>query len=291
MNTRRLGRRIAGALLSVLTLAPSAAEAQREIRDRAANLAANSAIGGIAAAARAALAGRNPARAFLRGAAGGLVAGAGRQVAASRFDGAGLLGRQISAAGISIVRSATADTAALLVPVGPLKLWIVPRSEDRVRARLNVAETTALLYYVARSDARLDGGATLSAGAPVFRIPERTFTTRDGEALGRMDAGVILLGAADEPYAAELDYPLAHEAVHVLQLDFATEVLTGSVETWAVRRVFGESAARRIDAGVLSPLLMGGVNMVTSYRDRPWEREADRLTKLREPDVEGPVLW
>jgi hypothetical protein len=280
LNPRRPWRRAAPFCLALLGLLPAAARAQPTASDRAWNLATNSMIGGVAAAVRATIAGRDPGRAFVRGAGGGLLVGAGRQVAASRFDGAGLIGRQLSAAGISAIRSATLDTAAWLVPVGPLKLWVVPRSDDRLRARLSVAETAALLYYVARDDARLDGGATLSAGAPVFRVSDRTFGTRDGEALGRMDAGVILLGAADEPYSVERDTPLAHEAVHVLQLDFASEILTGDAESWALRQLLGDRIASRLEAGVLSPLLLGGVNMVTSYSDRPWEREAERLSEV-----------
>lgn len=186
----------------------------------------------VPAAVRAAIAGRDPVRAFVRGAGGGLLVGAGRQVAASRFDGAGLLGRRLSAAGISTMRSATMDTAAWLVPVGPLKLWVVPGSDDRLRARISLGETAALPNHVARDDARLDAGAT----------------------------------------------------------DFASELLTGSAESWALRQLLGERIASRLEAGVLSPLLLGGVNLVTSYADRPWEREADRLSSMREPDVEGPVL-
>jgi hypothetical protein len=287
LNTRS-GRLLA--LAAGIALAPDAAWAQPSSRDRAWNVAANGMMGGAVAAVRATIAGRDPVRAFVRGAGGGVLVGAGRQVASSRFDGAGLLGRQLSATGISVIRSAAEDTAAWLVPVGPLKLWIVPRSEDRLRARLNLTEATATLYYIARRDARLDGRATLSAGAPVFRIPERTFATADGEAVGRMDAGVILLGAASDPYRVSLDEALAHEAVHILQLDFGTEALTGPVESWALRRVLGERAASLVDAGLLAPLLLGGLNAITAYGDRPWEHEASRLADVRPPDLEGPVL-
>ena len=289
----RSGARRAGVALSLALLALPAAPAdgQPTRHDRAWNLAANGAFGGVAAAARAALTGRDPARAFLRGVGGGLLVGAGRQVAGSRFDGAGLLGRQLSATGLSVIRSAAEDTAAWLVPVGPLKLWIVPGSEDRLRARLNLTETTATLYYVARREARLDGRASLSAGAPVFRLPERTFATADGEAVGRMDAGIILLGAAPTPYRVSLDEPLAHEAVHVLQLDFGTEVLTGPIESWALQRVLGRRAASLVDAGALAPLILGGLNSITAYGDRIWEHEAGTLSDARPPDVSGPVLW
>jgi hypothetical protein len=289
LNTRP-ARLLAAAAAVGLVPAP-ALGAQPSSRDRVWNLAANGALGGAAAAVRATIAGRDPVRAFVRGAGGGLIVGAGRQVASSRFDGAGLLGRQLSASGISVIRGATEDTAAWLVPVGPLKLWIVPRSEDRLRARLNLTEVTATLYYVARRDARLDGRASLSAGAPVFRIPERTFATADGEAVGRMDAGIILLGAAESPYRVSRDEPLAHEAVHILQLDFGTEVLTAPVETWALQRIVGRRAAAMVDAGILSPLILGGLNSITAYGDRPWEHEASKLSDVRPPAVSGPVLW
>ena len=44
---------------------------------------------------------------FARGALGGSVHYAGMRISAQRFDGAGLLGRQVSAAGISMVRNAS----------------------------------------------------------------------------------------------------------------------------------------------------------------------------------------
>jgi hypothetical protein len=279
------------AIAAALSLAPQAAQAQPSSRDRAWNLAANGAFGGAVAAVRATIARRDPLRAFVRGAGGGLLVGAGRQVAGSRFDGAGLLGRQISATGLSVIKGATEDTAAWLVPVGPLKLWIVPRAENRLRARLNLTEATATLYYIARRDARLDGRATLSAGAPVFRVPERTFASADGEAVGRMDAGVILLGSAADPYHVSLDEPLAHEAVHILQLDFGTEALMAPIESWALQRLLGDRAASMVDAGLLTPLILGGLNAITAYGDRPWEHEASTLADVRPPDLEGPVLW
>lgn len=284
LNTRRTRAAAALAPLLLLPLLASVAAAQPTSSQRARNLAVNGAIGGLAAATRAAFTGRDPARAFLRGAGGGLLVGAGRQVAGSRFDGAGLLGRQLSALGLSAIRAATADTAAWLVPLGPLKLSVVPASSDRLRARVNLTEVTAMLYYVVHDEARLDGRASLSAGAPVFRVPGRTFETADGEALGRMDAGIILLGAADEPYRVRRDIALGHEAVHILQLDFGTEIVTGALEEQAMRRLFGDAAADRLDPGVLSPLLLGGLNLITRYADRPWEQEADRLS-----DIRGPV--
>ena len=290
MTTSR-ARALALALMLPLALHPRSAAAQPTSGDRARNLAANGAIGGVAAAVHAALAGKSPLRAFVRGAGGGVLMGAGRQLAASRFDGAGLLGRQLSAIGISGIRAAAADTAAWLVPVGPLKLWVVPRSEDRLRARLNLGEAAMTLYYAVQDDARLDLRATLSSGAPVFRLPSMTFESPDGEAVGRMDGGVIVLGAIVGPYRVSQDVPLAHEAVHVLQLDFATEIVTAPVERRILDRVIGRRASRLVDTGALAPLLLGALNQVTVYGDRPWEQEAMRLSSAPEPDVSGPVPW
>src|SRR5687767_13180382 len=85
-------------------------------RDRVAHLAVNGALGGFSAAMFALARGKNPWRAALEGFGGGVVMGAGKQIAGKAFDGAGLVGRQLSSLGTSVVRSASEDTTVLIVP-------------------------------------------------------------------------------------------------------------------------------------------------------------------------------
>jgi hypothetical protein len=251
-------------------------------RDRAAHLAVNGALGGFSAAMFALARGKNPWRAALVGFGGGVAMGAGKQVAGRRFDGAGLIGRQLSAVGTSVVRSASEDTMIVLVPLGPMTLEVRPRAVDRVRPRVSLVGSGTMLYYVIRSDTRLDLGATLSAGAPVFRFPTETVSTRDGIIFGRMDFGTILLGAEPLVHDAQRRVTLPHESIHVVQYDFLEHALALPPERAILRKLgVGERFLRHVDIGVISVMLAGILQMHMSYDERPWEREAVILTEGR----------
>lgn len=289
---RRIG------LLGVATIATvipfTAAIAQREPqeplqeaghlsgRDRAAHLAVNGALGGFSAAMFALARGKNPWRAALVGFGGGVAMGAGKQVAGQRFDGAGLMGRQLAAFGTSMVRSASEDTMVVIVPIGPMTFEVRPSAVDRVRPRVNVVSTATLLYYVVRADTRVDMGATLSAGAPVFRFPTETVSTRDGIIFGRMDFGTIVLGRTPLVQDRQRRMTLPHEAIHVVQYDFLEQALSLPLER-AILRKLGASDGflRHVDLGAISVMLAGVLQMHMDYDDRPWERESVLLTEGR----------
>lgn len=252
-------------------------------RERAAHLAINGALGSFSAAMVALAKGKDPWRAALQGFGGGIALGAGKQIAGNRFDGAGLLGRHVAAFGTSLVRSATEDTLVLLVPVGPVTMEIRPRAVDRVRPRVNVVSAGTLMYYIIRDDTRIDWSATLSSGAPVFRFPTETVSTRDGIIFGRMDFGTILLGARPPIMDFQRHLTLPHESIHIAQYDFLDHALALPPERAILRKLgVGEGFLRHIDLGVVSMLLAGMLQMHMDYDDRPWEREAVILTEGRE---------
>ena len=251
-------------------------------QDRVAHLAINGALGGFSAAMYALARGKNPWRAAYKGFGGGVALGLGKQVAGRRFDGSGFIGRQLAALGTSLVRSASEDTTVLMVPVGPMTLEVRPRAVDRVRPRVNLVGTATVLYYVIRSDTRIDMRATLSAGAPVFRFPTETVTTRDGIIFGRMDFGTILLGTPPSVLDEQRRMTLPHESIHILQYDFLDQALTLPVERAILRKLgVGEGFLRHVDLGATSVLLAGVLQMHMDYEDRPWEREAVLLTEGR----------
>ena len=251
-------------------------------RDRAAHLAINGALGSFSAAMVALAKGKDPWRAALQGFGGGIALGAGKQIAGNRFDGAGLLGRQVAAFGTSLVRSATEDTLVLLVPVGPVTMEIRPRAVDRVRPRVNVVSAGTLVYYIIRDDTRIDWNSTLSSGAPVFRFPTETVSTRDGIIFGRMDFGTILLGATPPIMDLQRQLTLPHESIHIAQYDFLDHALALPPERAILRKLgVGEGFLRHVDLGVVSMLLAGVLQMHMDYDDRPWEREAVILTEGR----------
>ena len=251
-------------------------------RERAAHLAINGALGGFSAAMFALARGKNPWRAALVGFGGGVTMGAGKQIAGQRFDGAGLLGRQVAALGTSFVRSASEDTMVVMLPVGPMTFEIRPTAVDRVRPRVNLVATTAVLYYVIRADTRVDLGATVSAGAPVFRFPTETVSTRDGIIFGRMDFGTIVLGAKPSTLDEQRRMTLPHESIHIVQYDFLEQALSLPPERAILRKLgVGEGFLRHVDVGAISVLLAGVLQMHMDYEDRPWEREAVILTEGR----------
>lgn len=248
--------------------------------ERAAHLAINGALGGFSAGMYALVRGKNPWRAALMGFGGGVVMGGGKQVAGTGFYGSGLLGRQLAAVGTSLVRSASEDTMLVLVPVGPMTFEIRPAAADRVRSRVSIVGSATILYYVIRSDTRIDLGATLSAGAPVFRFPTETVSTRDGIIFGRMDFGTIILGTPASALDEDRRMTLPHESIHVVQYDFLEHALTLPPERAILRKLgVGERFLGHIDIGIVSVLLAGVLQMHMDYDERPWEREAVILTE------------
>ncbi len=250
--------------------------------DRLAHLGVNGALGGFSAAMFALARGRNPWRAAVVGFGGGVAMGAGKQVAARRFDGSGLVGRQLAALGTSVVRSASEDTLVMMVPIGPMTVEVRPSAVDRVRPRVNLVSAGTVLYYIVRADTRIDMDATLSAGAPVFRFPTETVATRDGVIFGRMDFGTILLGAAPPVLDPQRRMTLPHEATHVVQYDFLEQALSLPPERAILRKLgVSEGWLRHVDVGAISVMLAGVLQMHMDYEDRPWEREAVLLTEGR----------
>jgi hypothetical protein len=239
-------------------------------------------LGSFSAAMIALAKGKDPWRAALQGLGGGFALGVGKQIAGNRFDGAGLVGRQIAAFGTSMVRSASEDTLVLLVPVGPMTLEIRPSAVDRVRPRVNIVSAGTLMYYIIRDDTRIDWNATLSSGAPVFRFPTETVSTRDGVIFGRMDFGTIVLGARPPIMDLQRYLTLPHESIHIAQYDFLDHALALPPERAILRKLgVGENFLRHVDLGVVSVLLAGVLQMHMDYDDRPWEREAVILTEGR----------
>lgn len=251
-------------------------------RGRAAHLAVNGALGGFSAAMFALVRGKNPWRAAFMGFGGGVALGVGKQVAGRRFDGSGLIGRQLAAFGTSVVRTASEDTMLFIVPAGPMTLEVRPGAVERVRPRVNLVGTATVLYYVIRADTRFDMRSTLSAGAPVFRFPTETVTTRDGIIFGRMDFGTIVLGSPPSVLDAQRRLTLPHESIHILQYDFLDQALALPPERAILRKLgAGTGFLRHVDVGAISVLLAGVLQMHMDYDDRPWEREAVLLTEGR----------
>lgn len=248
-------------------------------RNEFAYAGANALLGGITAALTQFVRGGSPWPAFATGAAGGAAAYAGRRVATQEFDGAGLLGRQLSAAATSLSRNAAdgiAPLSRLVLPLGPVRLYV---RTDRAAAggmaslKLDLPTTAAMLYLLLQPRTRLDAGSSFSSGALVF-VQRESWADRgwDGVQFG----GVIRLRGNPEDPAALLpqDIVLTHELVHVLQDDFTFLLWGDALEDWlAARHPTARLLDRYVDPGA-QLLLWGAGNALIPHDQRPWEHEA-----------------
>jgi len=220
-------------------------------------LSSNALLGGLTAGVLQKMDGGDFRDGFTRGALGGATAYLGRRVSAERFDGAGLVGRQVSGVGASMVRNA-GDGRPLLerlaFPVGPVRVH-VDRSEGLdIRPTVSVHELSWVVAFALRSETELDWSASLSAGAPVFRAPFRAFRDRDGTAVDGVQAGGVI-GLSDVPDDL-LRSAFAHERVHVLQHDFADLVWSDPIEQRLLERSeLTRKLARHVHLGVAFPAL------------------------------------
>lgn len=247
-----------------------------------ASLGANVLLGALTAGVQQRIRGGSFAAAFTRGALGGSLMYAGKRLAAERFSGAGLIGRQLNATGASAARNAGLGMpvfSRLTLPLGPVWLEL-----DRTRsagldigARIDAAALGWLVYGIAEDEVRLDAGESFSAGTAIFRTDGKLLRLDDDSAHagGLTSAGVIFL--ADVP-AFDPDYgprSLRHERMHVLQEDGIAILWTDPAGVWTLHRSgpFATLAPRL--AVNLATELFGLLGPLFSmHEDRPWELEA-----------------
>ncbi len=184
--------------------------------------------------------------------------------------------------GASVVRNAGEGRpvfSRVTFPLGPVGFQVRRGEDAGVRLRFDANATVWLLSALADNRLKLDAGASLSAGAPVFRAPgRRPVSGGDGVLLGAARAGMIVL-AGDAARVTGHDV-LAHERVHVLQYDFGQEVWGDPLETWLGRRLpGGRTVVHWVRPSILYPELELSFQRMLhlSWEERPWEIEAEYL--------------
>jgi hypothetical protein len=266
-------------------LAPPRLAAQVDSSVRLKNAAVNGALGAATVVVRRAVGRRLTPAAVAQGAAGGVAMSLGRQMAGSGAPGSGLLGRTVHAGGLSLVAAAVSDDRVLLLPVGPLTLHVPTESGRPLRARIDAADTFVLLQTAFAPGTRLDAGASLSAGAPVFVRPQARM--RDPTVRGYARLGTVVL--SDAPHS---DYAratlLAHETIHVLQLDALRLLAAHPAERAVLGRVPGFGVVgRHIDVGLVAPAVVSALHVSVERHRHPFEREAYLLSIGRIPGDGG----
>lgn len=250
-----------------------------------ASLSGNALIGGLSAGVQRRLHGGSFADAFLRGLIGGGVTYVGKRVAVQRFDGAGLLGRQVAAVGNSMARNAGAAEpllSTLALPVGPVRLLVQPHARRSLHARLDLSALAWLVYGVAEPRLHFDLSKSLSAGTPVFRTANEEIVVRGDSvhAAGTTFSELVFLSDVPAWGSGFLRTAFAHERVHVLQEDQLFLLVTGPLEDrlaeWVgvPRRITG-----LLDLDLSTELLLTLNRLSPNHDYRPWELEASFLAR------------
>lgn len=246
-------------------------------------LSANAVIGGLTAGLFQEIRGGSFQDGFTRGALGGAIIYGGKRVAAERFPGAGVLGREVGAVGASVVRNASDGIGSfdrLILPLGVTRVYW-NRSAREVALKLDVVAAAYTVYAVTEKHLGFDLDASLSAGALVFKTDNEVIVTGSSSehAAGVSRAGIIL--SADIPAWGEefRQRTLAHERVHVLQDDQLFVTLNDHVDDWAFDRAHASWLSRYIDINVSTEALRLLARAIPRHADRPWEIEAIYLTR------------
>jgi hypothetical protein len=244
---------------------------------------ANALLGGLTAGGLQKLRGGSFQDGFTRGLLGGTVVYAGKRVAAERFDGAGLLGREIAAVGASVVRNAGEGRPALeriTLPLGAARLEVRTGAEAGVGARIDAHGVFWMLYGVLDPNLTFDAGASLSSGATVFRAPNQRLHLAGQTAVGMAFPGTIFLGGPHPDGTGRAAETFAHERVHIIQHDqaflFWDEPLQRALapRVPGVRTVYSVADVDLVFSGVA---VLGA--LLLPHPQRPWEAEALLLTR------------
>jgi hypothetical protein len=239
----------------------------------------NALLGGIGAGSVALFRGNNVANAVLYGTLGAVVAHGGRRIATAEFSTAGLLGRQVSTVGASVVHNAATGEpplSRLYFVIGPLTVEV--DSLRRVRLAGNLYEGVRLAVAVVGDGYHFELSKSLSAGAPVFYAPSSVLTRDNVVMNGGTGAGVIYLSGNLIPEFEERVF--AHERVHVLQYDFGQVAMGMPLERRAMRALpWLGSISNHLHVGITTPASQRLYSWVLQIDrvDTPWEVEAESL--------------
>lgn len=236
-------------------------------------LAMNMAFGAVASGIVAGIRGQPVRRAVALGALGGAINFVGKTIVAGEFDGAGLVGRQVSAIGASLTRDAAEGTEPfrrMVFPIALLNVHVDRDSPRPVRVKADLGTVIATGVAISRGY-RFDMEWSLLSGTPVFGVDYREM-----HSAGQHIAGVVRV----MEYDGMVMYPeaLRHELIHVAQNDGAFITWSEPVERHLFSRV---PVFRRlheyIDFGLQVPV-RAYANSIVGYDSRPWEWEAGVLS-------------
>lgn len=245
--------------------------------DEAAVLGLNAAVGALTAGLWREIAGGSFGDGFAGGALGGSVVYAGKRIAAESFPGAGFLGRDVAAAGTSMIRNA-ADARPLLdslaVPVGPARLYLSPPDPALPRLEVELYSLYWTAYGLAESRLSLDVGESLRSGTTVFRSDRSLLGDDDRRVFGGAAGSVIFLSPLGPEHEVKT---LAHERTHVLQYDFLLGAWFRPLEERLAGALPERGFSDRLDYQLVAPALRltGHLIGLDEALDAPIQAEAE----------------
>ena len=218
-------------------------------------LGGNVLLGGVTAATRAMLDGRNPFKAFGIGALGGAVHLAGKNLTVEPGAPKDWLGLALAGTGTSMIANAGRGVSPfdeLSFPVAAARIRVTPRARDKVRFVLNVYESAVLIDAAFTEGLRIDWERTAASGAAVFITDLRIML--DGKEVGGLTrASVVVVGAAN----ADTSRTVRHEVVHVHQNWFLQDAWGRPIEDLLRRKLPGARFIPRwLELGGAAPGLL-----------------------------------
>lgn len=233
---------------------------------------ANAALGGLSAAIAALVRGDPLGPAVLRGASGGTLVYAGKRIAVQDVFGMGLLGRQVSSVGGSIVGNAVAGRSSfdrIALAVGPVRFYS-GREVQGVDWAVDVPAVAFTIWGMSLGG-KLDVMESLSSGAVVLKgSGENSFP------------GNIWYTPGRDPERD--DYVLVHERVHVLQYDQSFLSWGAPLEDWTATRfpkLERPLQYMEFNIPVLATAAFLGFFVWKEHDQQLWEREAMYLGRTR----------
>jgi hypothetical protein len=244
-----------------------------------ASLGGNALLGGLSAGIMQELRGGSFRSGFARGAVGGAGIYAGKRLAAERFEGAGLIGRQVAAVGGSIVRNAGEGRGVLerlYLPLGVARLEVHTPTR-RLQLTPDITALAWALWALDERELSIDWEETLSAGTPVFYTDNKTLVVGGDSthAAATTNSGVMYVSGVPGLGPVVSRRILEHERIHVLQEDQLFLTITDPLEELLLRQVpYVQRWATRVDINLATELLKRLGSWFPQHLDRPWESEA-----------------
>jgi hypothetical protein len=244
-----------------------------------ASFGANALLGAVSAGIMRELKGGSFRQGFLRGFAGGSVIYVGKRLAVERFEGAGLVGRQVGAVGGSMVRNAGEGRGALerlYLPLGVARLE-VHTPTGRLQFTPDLTAIGWTIWAVTQSELELDRAASFSAGTPVFRTDNKVLRAHGDttHSSGITSSGVIYIVGIPSLGPVVARKQLEHERVHVLQEDQLFLTVNDPVEELLLRQLpYLGRWAGRVDVNLSTETLRTLARWFPKHLERPWEAEA-----------------